>query len=262
MKNSMLQWVELARQVSLGVAPDMNILRERGSDVRIARVSTLSNGSVVVKLWNRSGLRWLVRYLSLSSAARREWTALKRLAESGVPVPEPLAYIPRLTGPAAHTQALITRDLGECGDVLEYLKELIQQGDQEKEQTFCDEIIRVTAVMVRLGLLDTDHRLPNFVVDPSGRPVRLDFELNVRRPLPRLWTRKYGLMLGTLLGSFVFAVQPDTSKVYGFASRLRRALEPPESVLRVAEQRMLEMLRRQELETGLQIKINYPWEIN
>lgn len=262
MKNSIQQWQELARQVSLGQAADMNILRERGSDVRIARVSTAHDGSVVVKLWNRPGLRGLVRYLSCSSAARREWTALKRLSESGVPVPEPLAYIPRLSGPAAHTQALITRDLGECGDVLEYLKELIQQGDQQKEQDFCDEIIRVTAVMVRLGLLDTDHRLPNFVVEPGGSPVRLDFELNVRRPFPRLWIRKYGLMLGTLLGSFVFAVQPDTHKVQSFAARLRKTLEPPKPVLRVAEKRMQEMLQRQERETGLHIKIDNPWEMN
>ncbi len=259
MKNNMQQWMELARQVSLGKAMGMDILRERGNDVRIARAGTPEDGSVVVKLWNRPGLRGLIRYLSRSSAARREWTALKKLSESGVPVPEPMAYIPRLTPPAAHTQALITRDLGECGDVLDHLKALIRQGDHEKEQAFCGEIIRVTAVMVRLGLLDTDHRLPNFVVEPTGRPVRLDFELNVRRPLPRLWTRKYGLMLGTLLGSFVFAVQPDTSRVQSFAARLRTALEPPERVLRVAEKRMLEMLQRQEQETGIKVQMNNPW---
>lgn len=253
-------WKDLARAVSLGAAPAMDILRERGGDVRIARTSAMDGASVVVKLWNRPGLRGALRRMSRTNSARREWQTLCRLHRAGLFVPHPLAYVPALGPGAAHTEGMITRDLGPCQDATEHFKALISRGQAQREQAFVEQIVGATVIMVRLGLLDTDHRLPNFVVAPNGRPVRLDFELNVRRFWPGLWTNTYGLMLGTLLGSFVFAVQPDAARARAFAGRLRLALDPPRRVLRVAEVRMREMLARQEREIGLHMEVNNPWE--
>jgi hypothetical protein len=255
----MEDWKKLARDVSRGEARGMTILRERGQDVRIARTLTPLGDSVVVKLWNRPGITGLLRRLSRTNAARREWMALVRLRQSGIMVPEPLAYVQSIPDPAAHTEAMISGDLGPCDDAVEYLKELIRRNDLAGEHSFTSAIVESTAAMVRLGLLDVDHRLPNFVVGPPGLPVRLDFELNVRRPWPELWTRKYGLMLGTLLGSYVFAVQPDRQRVIDFAGKLSLALNPPRRVLLVAEARMREMLLRQEREIGLKMEVDNPW---
>jgi len=193
-------WIELARAVSLGTARDVEILRERAGDARVARVAGPDGESVVVKLWNRPGWRSLVRRWTRTNPARREWRTLCRLHHSGLFVPRPLAYVSGLDR-AAHTEGVVSQDLGQCSDAVEHFKHLLRSGTSEEEAEFVRQVVRATAVMVRLGLLDTDHRLPNFVVTPDGRPVRLDFELNVRSPWPRLWTRKYGLMLGTLLGS-------------------------------------------------------------
>ncbi|GAB6060080.1 lipopolysaccharide kinase InaA family protein [Desulfonatronum parangueonense] len=255
------EWIELARTVSLGTYQGMEILRERGGDVRIARVAGPDGDSVVVKLWNRPGPRGALRRWTRTSSARREWRTLCRLHRSGLFVPRPLAYMARLGQGAAHTEGVVSGDLGRCSDAVEHFKELIRSGSGDQEAEFVRQVVRATAVMVRLGLLDTDHRLPNFVVTPNGRPVRLDFELNVRTPWPRWWTKKYGLMLGTLLGSFVFAVQPDRERAVAFAAALRRELNPPLRVLRAAETRMREMLQRQEREIGLRMEVDNPWKL-
>ena len=253
-------WIDLARTVSLGTARDMEILRERSGDARVARVAGPQGESVVVKLWNRPGWRGLVRRWTRTNSARREWRTLCRLHRVGLFVPEPLAYVAGL-GQAVHTEGVISRDLGQCSDAVEHFKGLVRSGARDQEAEFVRQVVRATAVMVHLGLLDTDHRLPNFVVAPDGRPVRLDFELNVRTPWPRLWTRKYGLMLGTLLGSFVFAVQPDQDRALAFAAELRRELAPPRRVLLVAESRMREMLARQKREIGLDMEVDNPWKL-
>jgi hypothetical protein len=254
------EWIELARAVSLDTGLGIEILRERGGDARVARIVGPGGESVVVKLWNRPGWRGLVRRWTRTNPARREWRTLCRLHRAGLFVPRPLAYVAGL-GQAAHTEGVISQDLGQCSDAVEYFKDLMRSGKSDQEAEFVRQVVRATAVMVRLGLLDTDHRLPNFVVTPDGRPVRLDFELNVRSPWPRLWTNKYGLMLGTLLGSFVFAVQPDQERAVAFASELRRELDPPRRVLLVAETRMREMLARQKREIGLDMEVNNPWKL-
>lgn len=253
-------WPELARHVSLGTAPNMQILRERGRDVRIARVIPPDGkASVVVKLWNRQGWRDRLRRLARATAAQREWRTLQRLYAYGVAAPQPLAHIAHIPRPAAHTEGLIMNDLGVCSDATEHLKHLIRQGLTDQEDAFYGNLIAVTEAMIHLGLLDIDHRLPNFVVTPSGVPVRLDFELNIRRPWPRLWTRPYGLMLGTFLGSYVFAVQPDILRVRRMADRLRQRLRPPARALRIAAARVTDMLQRQRRESGITVHIEDLW---
>ena len=105
--------------------------------------------------------------------------------------------------------------------------------------------------MVRAGLVDTDHRLPNFVTLPSGWPVRLDFELARRHRIPALTRRAYGIMLGTLVGSHAFAVQPDGARTRAFAARLLQHLRPPARAWRVARERVAAMLARQRREAGI-----------
>ena len=251
--------MEIAQRISLADPSALDLIRQRGSDVRIARAIGPSGERVVVKLWNRPGLRGLIRRWSRTNPGGREWNALHRLSAAGLEVPTPLAYLPDLGPPSVHTEALITADLGRCGDAVEELKGLIRDGNRTREQFFVETLIEVTRTMISLGYLDTDHRLPNFVVTPAGKPVRLDFELNLWRPWHRLWTQDYGLMLGTLIGSYVFAVQPDLNRIRAFTRALRLRIDPPLPVMRVAEARVDEMLRRQQAEIGLAIQVPQLW---
>ena len=250
-----------AIQISAGSPPfSCDILRERGTDVLIARAPRASGGSAIYKCWNRPGPRGWLRRLTRTSTAHREWQALSLLSEQGIPTPKPFALL-RLPGPPVtrHTECLVEEDLGPCADATEFFKQLIREKRQTAIESFDDALIASTRALLQSRLLDPDHRLPNFVIPPAGIPVRLDFELALRCPFPRLHADLYGRMLGTFLGSYVFAVQPDTQRATHFATRLIQSLNPPQSALRIAEARIAAMLERQRIESGIDTRFTPPW---
>jgi hypothetical protein len=244
-------WLEWACLAGAGCAPGMTILRERGRDVRIVRVPVSERETVIVKLWNRPGLRGSLRRLTRTGSGHREYAALRRLEPQNIGTPRPLAFLRLRDREVPYTEALVSTDLGVCGDSTEFFKRLLASGDAAAVDAFEARIIETTAGLVRARLVDPDHRLPNFVIAPDGRPVRLDFELCRCLVWPRLHPRLVGLMLGTLLGSYVFAVQPDFERAFSFAARLREAVRPNDRVRRIAAERAAGMIERQRRETGI-----------
>jgi len=252
-------WKKFARNISLARPDSINIIRDRGSDVRIARAIGPDGNSVVIKLWNRRGWRSWIRRLTLSNPAVREWIGFKNMQSAGLDTPEAVCCLVGIRG-ASHTEAVVMRDLGKCANAVDHLKELIKHGDISGEEVFVEGIVGATQKLIHRGFLDIDHRLPNFIVSKSGKPIRLDFELIARRPWPRLWKQEYGKMLGTLIGSYVFAVQPDVKRVKYFAQRLQEVLNPPTAVLEIAEAQVKEMLEIQEKTTSIQVPIEKLWK--
>ena len=252
------EYLKLALEVSTRRA-DIKVLRERGSDVLIARTPGPDGKSVIVKLWNRRGWRGFLRRVSGTTIARREWDALCHLRKDGLGVPDPLACFTLRHPEALHTEVLIEEDLGACGDVTETFKQLRREKRTEEIAAFEEHLLRSTEVMLARGLLDTDHRLPNFVVRPDGRPVRLDFEL--ARPVrhPRRDEKQLGRMIGTFLGSYLFAVQPDIAAARSFAERLQARLNLSPRTLAIARERVEEMMARQLREIGMDTRMDWPW---
>jgi hypothetical protein len=250
-------WLELANEVSCQRAPSMEILRQRGEDVLIARVQTNEGQSVIVKCWNRRGLRGALRRWSRSNIGWREYTALLRLHEAGIPCPEPFAYLELPHNEARHTEALLSLDLGPCDDATEFYKTLLVT-DPEAASAFETHVLDATVTMIRLGLLDPDHRLPNFVIPEDRIPVRIDFELCIPVRYPSRHPVLLGQMLGTLMGSMVFAVQPDTKRAEAFAEKLIQVMPFPLSIKcrRVAADIVTHMLERQNQEIGLKTELN------
>lgn len=251
-------WHDLAVDISARRV-SCEVLRERGKDVLIVRTAGPSGSSVVVKLWNRPDWRGGLRRLTRSNPGAREWRTLIRLRAAGLRVPAVHAYVTLRSGDARHTEALVVEDLGRCGDTTESLKRLIRAGDESGVRSFENAMIEATRLMVKAGLLDHDHRLPNFVTAPDGCPVRLDFELVHRVWWPRVHPRRLGVMLGTLIGSHAFAVQPETARTTAFAARLTAALRPSASALQVASARVRAMVERQKVEIGLNTQVKLPW---
>ena len=251
------EYTKLALEVSTRRA-DIKVLRERGSDVLIARTPGPDGKPVIVKLWNRRGWRGLLRRLSGTTIARREWDALQHLRKDGLGVPEPLACFTLRHPEAFHTEVLIEEDLGVCGDVTETFKQLRREKRTEEIAAFEEHLLRSTEVMLQRGMLDTDHRLPNFVVRPDGRPVRLDFEL--ARPVrhPRRDEKQLGRMIGTFLGSYLFAVQPDTAAARQFAERLQARLKLTPNTLAIARARVDDMMARQLREISMDTRMDWP----
>ncbi len=248
----------LAVGVSCGKIP-YDVLKERKGDVLISRARTADGASVIVKLWNRPGLWGTFRRVSKTNTGWREYETLRLLRDAGLGLPAPLAYM-RLRDPAArHTESLIEEDLGLCSDVTEYLKMLRANKGDAALRPVEDEVISATRAMVEAGFIDTDHRLPNFVVRPDGRVVRLDFEMARRVKDPRGETKDFGVMLGTLLGSYAFMLQPAVGPLTDFAKRLAESVTASPAVLAVAKQRVEEMLERQRREASIDTKVEMPW---
>jgi hypothetical protein len=237
----------------------MTLLRERGSDVLIARVTAPGGRAVIVKLWNRRGLRGGLRRISGTTIARREWDALSRLRKDNLGVPEPMACFTLRHRDARHTEVLVEEDLGPCRDATEEYKAMLREGRTSDAAAFEEELLRGTEVMLARGLLDTDHRLPNFVVRPDGRPVRLDFELARTVRNPHRHPDQLGGMIGALLGSYLFAVQPDVSRARAFAVSLQERLQLAPAVLEVIRARVEAMTARQKKEIGMDTRMDWPW---
>lgn len=251
--------MDLALQTGRGTAPEMVILRERGNDVRIARVLNPRGGTVIIKLWNRPTLRGVLRRLTRTNIGWQEYAALQRLVSHHIGTPIPLGYLRLHDSTVPYTEALVSSDLGECADSTEYFKALLQAKREGEVREFEDHLVRTTAGLLAAGLIDTDHRLPNFVVTTDGLPVRLDFELCRFTRCVACHPRQVGLMFGALLGSYTFAVQPDIDRVVDFAARLRAATQPSSLTRHVASYRVAGDLARQTREKGVEIMIPDLW---
>ncbi|MDF3128263.1 hypothetical protein P0Y35_03540 [Kiritimatiellaeota bacterium B1221] len=249
-------WQELAVAVSCENAPGLEILRKRGTDVIIARAASGPGETAIVKCWNRRGLRGFFRRFTRSNIGWREYTALRRLHQAGIPCPEPYAYL-RLPSSARHTEVLISEDLGICEDATEHYKTL-RLHSPEAVEIFEQQLIDATLTMVHQGLLDPDHRLPNFVIPPNLIPVRIDFELCIPVRKVSAHPRLLGLMIGTFLGSIVFALQPDTEAATRFTKKLFMQLPLPDASRAVAAHTVQQMLHRQKQESGIDTSFTLP----
>ena len=249
---------ECAERVSNGGC-SVEVLKERPKDVLVVRASGPGGKDVVVKLWNRRGIRGWLRRVTRTNSGWREYKALCRLRARGAQVPAALGYF-RLSGACAnHTEALVLEDLGQCSDLTEHVKRVRREQGEKALAPIQDELIRSTRELLESNLIDEDHRMPNFVVRPCGSVSRVDFEMarQVRRPEDK--PEKLGVMLGTLIGSYAFALQPDTSPILPFAEALARASKACVKARRIARLRVDGMLRRQSVEKGVRTSVVLPW---
>jgi len=251
------EWQNFAERVSAGEIEAVP-LRDVRPDGATVRASPEPDRGVVIKLWTRSGLGGMIRRWTRTGPAIREWRALQKLSRLGVDVPRPLAYC-RLGARARHTEALVLEDLGECRLGLMHVKDLLGARREQELEAFERHVIDTTAAMILSGTLDPDHRVTNFVVTAEGRPVRLDLELARDVAYPSLHWRMYGEMLGKLLGSYTFAVQPDTARVTDFAGRLVARVRPGSRVLRRCRAVVEQMLETQRIERGIDTRVSLPW---
>ncbi|HEV8607737.1 MAG TPA: lipopolysaccharide kinase InaA family protein [Tepidisphaeraceae bacterium] len=223
----------------------------------VARVRVDDGGSVIAKLWCSPGIRALLRRKTRTSNCHAEWKVMNFLHEVGASVPRPLGHCVLVSGP--YTEGLLIEDLGECVPGLSHVKTLLRAGREAEHERFIDRIIEMTELMVRHGVIDPDHGLHNILVCSDGRPVRIDFEVArvVRGPIGQ--RSIYGEMIGRLLTSYVFAAQPDTSRIEKFAKRLEKRLNPPAAVLQRAAKYVQEQLAKQSATMGVHTQVQLDW---
>ncbi len=206
----------------------LQVLRER-PDSQTLRLSMGEAKPVVVKLWKRPGWRGALRRLTGTDNARREWRALRELGAAGLPVPRGIAICRLQQQGMPYTDALFLEDLGNRPTASAHLKQTIESGSEEARVRFEEQVLALTVGILRAGFVDPDHGFHNMLVSARGEPVRLDFELATRVGRPAWYPEPYGQMLGRLLSTYVYAVQPDTGLAVDFALRMAATTGAPQA---------------------------------
>jgi len=249
---------ELVVSISQGRSATARVLRHKRSDVLVTRALSHRGDSVIIKLWSRRGIRHRVRRWFGRSEPWREAQALRKLNAANVAAPMLIDEF-QLSGPnVQHTHAIVMEDLGECVRVVEHVTKLVSQGRQDELTAVESAIIDITADMIRVGVLDLDHSLNNMLMPPTGVPARVDLEFAVccansgRRP------RLCGTMLGRLIGTYTFAVQPRIERVPDFTQRLYSRVLPSQRVRGYARRYVSQMMAKQRQRSGVDFDPQLP----
>jgi hypothetical protein len=256
----------LIRQLKDGTAHQEDLkkragLNPRTGDCRVIRVFRGDDPPVVVKLWRRPGISGALRRAARATPLQNELAAMTRLRRFGVNVPSPLGSLRIDESGFPYTDALFLEDLGDCTVAVEYVKRLIREERKADLRDLLEGIVDMTVRMVDARVFDRDHSLINIIVNPAGRPVRVDLEIaKTWRVLP-IPPRIYGEMLGRLIATFAFAVQPDVDQVTAFAQDLAEGLEAPPRVLRQAKKQVDRMMDAQRRAQGRNTRVLLPWGV-
>lgn len=243
----------LAARVSAGAAGD--VLRRKRASVLTARATTDDGTPVVVRLWDQRGARAMLARASGAGPRLNEWRALGLLHPQGM---SPRPYWHGRLRAGAHTDALVMEDLGETVRGSDRLRELVRSGDTGGLGDFDGRLILATRALLEAGIVDIDHTLTNFIVPGDGVPRRVDLEFARRVGHARLapwWTAR---MLGRLLGSYVFGVQPQVAEAERFAALLWEGVRVGRGLRKQVGVIVEDMLDRQQQETGVRTRVRLP----
>jgi len=122
---------------------------------------------------------------------------------------------------------------------------------------FDDALIRMTGILARARIIDFDHSMVNIVVK-DRELIRLDLEKARRVPWIGLRPNLYGEMIGQLLATYVFAVQPEIGRAERFAERLFAEIKPSPSIIMRAQAHVNKQMKRQKDGRGIDMALRLP----
>ena len=236
---------------------ELDIIYRRSTRL-VLRRPWVDGKSVIVKLWARPDLPGTIRRYLRISAPCYEWRSLKRVQALGIPVPEPIGFGNIGRNPTGYNEALVMEDLGPTQHAADRLVDLIAAGNEQAVHTLEEAVLRMTVLMVRARIIDYDHSMVNIVVDAAGDPYRLDLEQARKVPAVFLYRGRYVRMLGQLIGSYVFAVQPDIARAERFAGRIFEELRPTRSMIGDIQRHVDDMMHTQFQYNGMRTTVALP----
>ena len=89
--------------------------------------------------------------------------------------------------------------------------------------------------------------------------MRLDFEMARWVRIMRLSSKAYSRMFGRLIGTYVFAVQPEVELARNFALRLADSLDIPLGAWAATSRVVSRMMDAQRNSTGIDTCLELPW---
>ena len=234
-------------------------IHPRGGDRGgLLRLPLESGETVVAKLWSVRNRKERIKVALRFSNGRREWRMHQFIHAAGVPVPVPLGFGQVRLSNGQLWEAIVIEDLGDTDRGLPHLKKLISARLENEIATFQDELINITTQLVRLGVVDIDHQLNNFVVNRKGRLLRIDFECARRTWNRNSVGRDYAEMIARLLASHVYAVQPDVQRTERFAEGLYSRLDPDPRIRALVSKSVNNKLEYQRLSAGVASIVTLP----
>jgi hypothetical protein len=206
-------------------------------------------------LWSRPDFKGVIRRLLNISSANYEWNNLRVLDNLGVRVPRPIGFINLGKNESSFTDVLIMEDLGKTSKCIDYLKKCILIQNEKEVSRIEAEVIDITVSMIKNRILDWDHSLVNMLVTQEGEVIRLDVEQARKIRVLTFNSELYSRMLGMLIVSYTYAVQPDLKRVNSFTDKLLFELRPSGKVLKLTQKRIDALLLLQKSKNGIDMKV-------
>jgi len=228
---------------------------ERGGLLRLF----LSGGSVVVKFWRIRNIKERFKAVTHISNGRREWRMHRLIHRAGVKVAEPLFFSRFFMPGLGPCEIMAIEDVGEVESGVAYLKRLITTGLDSEITSFEDRMIDTTIELLELKILDMDNQLNNFLIDSTGRVIRVDFECARRPCCFALRRRKYATMLERLLRSHLHAAYPEIERTKRFMARVATRLSVPTDIRQMVIDISAKELTKENKQSGIGYASNLEW---
>ena len=236
---------------------ELDIIYQRSTRL-VLRRPWVDGKSVIVKLWSRPDLPGTIRRQLRISAPWYEWRSLNRIQALGIPVPEPIALGTIGRNPTGYNEALVMEDLGWTQHAADHLVDLIAAKNEPAIKALEDAVVDMTVSLVQNRIIDYDHSMVNIVVNAAGEPYRLDLEHALKVPARFMFQERYVRMLGQLIGSYVFAVQPETNRAERFAGRIFDELCPSRAQIAKIQEHVDDMMNTQFRDKGMRTTVALP----
>ena len=236
---------------------EAHLLRDKDGRV-VYRASAGPARTVIVKLLPVPPFPRRLRQAVRVRRMAREARLIDLLVAHEVRVPRMLGYAtlpPQSCGPA---YAKVVEDLGPGEDGMAYAQRCIHDADAARLLDFEQQVIDLTARMIELAVFDTDHGIVNFHVTADGRAYRLDLDDARQAVVPALATRLYARMVGRLVATYAFTVQPDIARANDFNQRLSQRLHFAPRVHRKAQAYIRRQLEEQRRRCGIDTRVDLP----
>jgi len=239
---------------------DENIENIHAKDGKVVCRAGISEGqTVVLKMWSTKGFRTALRQITHTGSVYRELRILNHLHRNHIRVPSVLGYSRLSRRVSPYWYGIVLEDLGVVQTAMDHLSRLRREEKSNASRIFENLVIEQAATVIDARVINPDYSLRNIVVTSEEKPILLDFEIASKVLFPGLASKRYGRMIGRLITTYIFTVQPDTDAAVCFAKRLIKRLNPPHAVRQQARQFVQEKMEQQRIDSQIDTYFNFSW---
>ena len=214
--------------------------------------------TVVAKVYHIRNLKERLKSMTRLSNGWRGWCVHRLVYQSGISTPEPIAFFRSSIRNGTKEEVMIMEDIGASTSSLAILKGFLSEGDHNRLLSLEDQMIDITVRFLNMNILDIDHQPNNFIVDTSGRLLRVDFECAQRHLFKSFRKKEFVTMIARFITGHIHAVQPEVDRSLAFVNRLYQKLNVSSEYRLLIKDKVNENLAHQLAENGIDTKVTLP----